>query len=82
MGKVAYYDINTFFFDLQGMSSRMQSACGYLTMHVGLIDQLPCIRSGELEKLDPIVEDGEHDDDDDIAKTITNAALKYKKNLN
>ena len=55
------------------MSSRMRS--GWL---FGNIDQLPCIRSGELKELDRIVEDGEDYNDDDIAKTITNAALKYK----
>ena len=43
-----------------------------------MTDLLPRIRSGELEKLDRIVEDGEDYDDDDIAKTITNTTLKYR----
>ena len=43
----------------------------------GVTDQLPRIRSGELKELDRIVQDGEEDDDDHIAKTITNTALKY-----
>ena len=60
------------------MSIRMHSSGLINIFWDGATDQLPRVRSGELKKLDRIVEDGEEDDDDDIAKTITNTALKYR----
>ena len=60
------------------MSIRMHSSGLIKQIWDGASDQLPRVRSGELKKLDRIVEDGEEDDDDDVAKTITNTALKYR----
>ena len=39
-------------------------------------DQIPRIGGGELKELDRVVEDGEKDDDDHVAKTIADTALK------